>query len=255
MKRFRFRYLFQKPPDHPLVEITFADAEKLFLEQLDKQQLDSTQRLWSLTRFYIQGHAYGKALSQLSEHSDQKFDIDGRSDYFYSTALCMEGLKRWDKAIEYYEKAHALGRRQSPQWYYVNNNLGYCLNTIGKYEDGEKYCRTAIEVNHDLPNAYKNLGIALQGQNRTREAAEAYVEALRVNAADTRPLALLKKLMEDHPELEEEFQEDLEACQKVVATVENLRAQHPLKIRRGIGAKWEFFRARLVRALRRAVKW
>jgi tetratricopeptide (TPR) repeat protein len=254
MKRFSFRYLFQKPPDRPLVELTLADAEKFFLEQLDKQELDPSQKFWKLTSFYIQSHAYGKALALLDGRADQETDIDRKSDCYLSTALCMEGLQRWDEAIEYYRKAHALGRCQSPQWYFINNNLGFCLNTLGKHEEGERYCRAAIEVNHDLPNAYKNLGVALQGQNRPREAAQAYITALRVNVADTRPLALFKKLMADHPELEEEFKEDLEACRRVVEAVETLRAQHPPKVRRGAAAKWHLFQLRLRQSFQTALR-
>jgi tetratricopeptide (TPR) repeat protein len=107
-------------------------------------------------------------------------------------------------------------RSQRWRWYFINNNLGFSLNTLGQFAQGEIYCRKAIEVNASRPNAHKNLGIALAGQGEHREAARSFVAATQANAADARAFRLLQDLLRQHPELEYEFEAVAESCQKAV---------------------------------------
>ena len=48
-----------------------------------------------------------------------------------------------------------------------------------------------FEIDPSRPNAHKNLGISLAGQSQYREAAQCFVTATQVNAADPRALRLL----------------------------------------------------------------
>src|SRR5207249_4331376 len=98
--------------------------------------------------------------------------------------------------------------------YFINNNLGFSLNTLEQFAAGEKYCRRAIEIDPNRPNAYKNLGIALTGQGQYHDAAKCFVTATQVNAADPRALRLLQDLINQHPELAYEFEKAAELCQK-----------------------------------------
>src|SRR5687767_9250975 len=104
----------------------------------------------------------------------------------------------------------------SDTWYFINNILGLCLNQFGMFEDGEKYCRPAFGIDPSRPNGYKNLGIALAGQFRYREAAENFVLATKVNASDARSLVLLQDLLRDHEDLQEEFRVELACCEEAV---------------------------------------
>ena len=129
-------------------------------------------------------------------------------------------------------------------WYFIHNNLGYSLNTLGRFAVGEKWCRAAIEINPSRPNGHKNLGIALAGQGHYHEAAWCFVTATDNNAGDARSFGLLKDLLQQHPELEFDFQKQFSRCERAVkfaaAAIQRARAGKPLKILVGTNeTKWQ----------------
>jgi tetratricopeptide (TPR) repeat protein len=119
-------------------------------------------------------------------------------------------------AVRYYKEALAMEPTHTFTWHFVLNNLGYSLNELGHFTEDETYCRKAIEVDPTRSNAFKNLGLALKGQGEHREAAKCFVTATQVNAADARSFRLLQELLREHPELDYEFQADVESCKKAV---------------------------------------
>ena len=92
----------------------------------------------------------------------------------------------------------------------------YSLNQLGRYAEGADYCRRAITISQQPPNAHKNLGLALVGQGRYREAAESFIAATQADAADPRSLRHLEALLSEHPELAFEFSKAVAACREAV---------------------------------------
>jgi len=90
-----------------------------------------------------------------------------------------------------------------------------------------------IEIDGQRHNAFKNLGIALEGQNQFAEAVRCFVTATKVNASDRRANDLLEKLLTDHPELRIEFDTDAELCRKAVEFAANERARAAPVVHRG----------------------
>ena len=119
-------------------------------------------------------------------------------------------------AVAYYEETLRFKPADPMTAYFANNNLGFSLNQLGRFVEGEACCRTAIPILPERPNAHKNLGLALAGQGRWREAAACYVEATRVCPSDPRSCALLEALVRDHPELVAEFAEAARAGRNAV---------------------------------------
>jgi tetratricopeptide (TPR) repeat protein len=109
--------------------------------------------------------------------------------------------------------------------YFVYNNLGYSLVRLGRFLEAEEGCRQAIEIDPQRPNAFKNLGLALQGQGRHAEAAQCFVKATQVNASDARSLRHLESLLADHAELEFEFSQALAACRAAVKIAAEARTK------------------------------
>ena len=101
-------------------------------------------------------------------------------------------------------------------WYFILNNLGYSYNQLGQFEQGEKYCRLALKVTEQRSNAFKNLGLALEGQGRYAEAGRCYVRATQADAFDDRSFRHLQQMLASHPELGFEFETDLKHCAKAV---------------------------------------
>jgi len=140
-----------------------------------------------------------------------------------------EQLDDYYSAIAYY----SLGLSQKPSdkgfRYFFNNNLAYCLNEVGKYEESEPYCRKAIYTDARRHNAHKNLGISLQAQGQYTKAARCYLRAVRLGPADPRALEHLEELVGEHPEVSAEMPDihaQIEECREVVSKA--VRAKYTL---------------------------
>jgi len=214
-----FRFAIPRPPEGPLVEMSAEEMEKALLKRLDEEKAQPTEALWQLARFYQQIKQPDKGLACLRQVLARLPDVEKKAHCVLAMGQMMEAVQDYQAAVQYYKEAFALEPVQTDVWYFINNNLGFSLNTLGQFTEGEKYCRKALEVNPDHHNAYKNLGIALAGQGNYAAAAQCFVRATQANAADPRSLRLLEDVLRDHPELEYEFRDAAEACQNAVEAV------------------------------------
>jgi len=211
-QQWQFRYSLPPKPNGDLVELTAVEAEKILLNNVTEAKEDSTEALWKLAGFYSSSKQHEKALDCLGRIVERLPDAERKAACILAMGQTMEQVQDYEAAIRYYREALSLEPVRTPTWYFINNNLGYSLNTQGRFDEGETYCRKAIEIDPSRPNAHKNLGIAFQGQGRFHEAARCFITATRVNASDRRSLVLLTKLLADHPELEFEFAVEVEFC-------------------------------------------
>lgn len=112
-----------------------------------------------------------------------------------------EAEEQWAVALEHYGMGLSLLPNDPYTMYLLFNNAGRCLNALGFHSDAESYCRRAIEIDSKRHDAYRNLGIALLGQNNSRGAAWAWVEAIKATPSDARAAELLKHLLTENPGL------------------------------------------------------
>jgi len=209
----------QKPASGQLIELSPAEAEKILITKVNEAGANLLNDLWELVQFYKVNKQHEKALERLRELIALLPNPDDKTDCAYMMGEAMEQVGDYAAAISCYKEAVALELASTLNWYFIHNNLGFSLNMLGHFAEGERYCRKAIQIDPLQPNAHKNLGIALERQGQYVEAARAFVAATQANAADPRALGLLENLLKLHPELENEFQDDLEFCRKAVAAV------------------------------------
>ncbi len=138
--------------------------------------------------------------------------VHAMSDSDSVTACCLLSIgqikeKQEDiaSAIEWYHRAFRLEPGNDETWYFLNNNLGYCLNLIGNFREAMDYCRKAIALHPKRHNAHKNLGIALEGLGEYLQAASSYLTAAENCPEDIRALKLLESLVSSHPEIEKDL--------------------------------------------------
>jgi tetratricopeptide (TPR) repeat protein len=136
-----------------------------------------------------------------------------------------EQMADFGAALRVYSRAFELPQERNETWYFLHNNLAYCLNREGRYEEAEKHCRMAIRINRRRHNAHKNLGVALQGRGRYVAAAKSFLRATRLCPVDARALGLLQELLTSHGEvLEEEpgIRSQLLECHEAVQSTKGL---------------------------------
>ena len=247
----KFRFEFPRPPVGPLVEVSSQEMEKLLLRKLEDSENNPTQALWQLALFYKQIRQNSKALTRLQELLLLVWDPEERAKCVLMMGQTMEQTGNYAAAAGYYKQALALEPMHTLTWYSINNNLGFSLNVMERFAEAEPYCRRAMQTDPNQPNAYKNLGISLAGLGQYREAAQCYVAATQVNAADPRAFHLLMDLLKNHPELEFDFATAADCCRKAVETAaRKVEAMKPV-IHRGWKKHFILFRAKAWAMIRR----
>jgi len=233
MDQMNFRFSVPPAPTGPVVELSADEAERMLLKKLDQARQDPKDALWNLAQFYKLSKQHEKALERLRELMGLLPDPEDRANCVLTMGQAMEQVGDYPAAVRYYKEALALEPTHTFTWYFINNNLGFSLNTLRQFAEGEIYCRKAIEIDPNRPNGFKNLGIALVGQGEYREAANAFVAATQADASDPRALRLFQDLIKQHPELEFEFQGAAELCQKATEVAGKKVAERQPIIHRG----------------------
>ena len=113
----------------------------------------------------------------------------------------MERMGDYRRAVGCYRQGLALEPCRKHTWYYLHNNLGFSLNQLRDYDNAIPCLQRAIGIDPALPNAYKNLGLALGGKGLLAEAAALFVTATQTEPRDSRSLGHLEHLIMIHPEI------------------------------------------------------
>jgi len=127
-------------------------------------------------------------------------DPSVKADCYLKLGQLREAADDYLEALRNYEEAFTLDLGQNDTSYFLHNNRGFCLNQIGRYAEAETYCRKAIEINEERYNAYKNLGVALQGQSKYVDASVCFLRAALMFPLDYRSIEHLEKLLANHRE-------------------------------------------------------
>ena len=177
--------------------VSLDDSDKV-LARLKEYCSDKREIFNQLCRFFVECSDKGDDVSAYVYAEKMLLYAEGAGEKAYCL-LCMGQLKErvgdYGEALKTYLSAMDLPPERNDDWYFLYNNLGYCLNWFGKYAEATPYCLSAIGINPKRYNAYKNLGVALQGQGEHSKAAGAYIEATRICPRDGRALNLLEELV------------------------------------------------------------
>jgi tetratricopeptide (TPR) repeat protein len=200
-------------------KVSAEEAEKLLVERLEKLHSEFEKTAWQLAELYNATGRQAEAIPYLNRLALSIDDPDRRAECYLRMGQLMEKIHDYDSASGFYRDALSLEPTNNQVWYLINNNLGYCLNCLGRHREAEAYCRAAIRIEPRKHIAYKNLGLSLEGQGRHVEAAKGYIAALRANPADARALKHLEALIAEHSEISLEIKdifEQLDLCRSAV---------------------------------------
>lgn len=221
----------ERPPENR--RLTVEQAEEELLRRLNQAENDLRETLYNLTTLYKQTRQTEKALPLMQRLIDLARGPGEKAQFLLTYGQLMEGMHDFQKAVEYYSRAHALEPVDQSIWYFINNNLGYSLNQLGQFREAESFCREAIKTDPERYNAYKNLGIAQEGLGRFAEAALSYLASIRANAGDPRAFNHLSDLLRAHPglpsqdaRLEAEMRRCEETTPLAAEALRTLRAQY-----------------------------
>lgn len=202
------------------------DIEQKLLETLDGCQRAMGKAVYDMVKFYSAVGNPQKASAYYELLIPPTDNLEERALQYLEKGRLMEQQGRYQQAISFYARALPLEPQDRRIWYFINNNLGYSLNQCEEYVRAEEYCRAAIRIDPARHNAYKNLGIALEGLGRFYEAVEGYVKATELMPRDPRALAHLEDLLDRQPSLlleNSDLSQVVKACQEAVVEQQHSR--------------------------------
>jgi tetratricopeptide (TPR) repeat protein len=213
---------------HPHIEgkmMTADEAEKHLLARLNDPNEDQQSARLELVRFYRSTCRVVDAMFYAEEYLSKTTDLEKKAEAYFHLGQAMEHVKDWESAFRFYTKALEFEPRTKFYWYFIHNNIGFCLNQLKRYSDAEKYLREAITIDSSRANAHKNLGLSLEGQGRFVEAAQSFIGAVRADASDPRALKHLEELAGQHKELYDavpDLSYQIQCCRQAVEQARGL---------------------------------
>ena len=186
------------PPGFPVPK---QETERLLIERLQNSKSEEDYFRWLLfvVAFYrgIQKAEVAKALGNLFLETSS--DPEHKAHCHLALGQIATDEQCLDTALHHFNRALRFEPKKPKVVYVIHNNMGYCLNHLGRFAEAEGHCRIAIGIDSRRPSAYRNLGLSLEGQGNFVGAAWALVESLKVDATDDRARDLLKKLIATQP--------------------------------------------------------
>lgn len=226
MADLEFRFTIDVLPDG--TALTAEEMERFILAKLEDSGGTSKQALWDLASLYSQTGHNDRALDCIQRLVAIADDVEERASCVLAMGQLHERVGDFAEAARFYRVALDLTPGSTTTtWYWIHNNLGYSLNQLGQHEEAAALLRSAIAIDPSRPNAFKNLALALVGQQQHAAATEYFLRATQTNAADPRSLNHLEELIAAHPELllaVPDLQTKLEACR---VAVHNAAAAQP----------------------------
>jgi tetratricopeptide (TPR) repeat protein len=194
---------FEKKMPSAQVPAHEQDTESLLLERLKDSRSESDYFRWLLfvVGFYRGIHKVEAARALLRQFIERSKADEQLAHCHLTLGQIATDEQQFEAALNHFKTALAFNPKQKQIAYVLYNNTAYCLNALRLYSEGEHYCQLAIEINWTRASAYRNLGVSLEGQGKITEAAWALVEAAKADVADERARILLRKLIEDNPDV------------------------------------------------------
>ena len=194
-------------PDGEFIPID--DLQRMY--EAAEKHLQTPQRIIELMHELANGCVSKKKFAGAQAYFEKIIEISDseviRSFCFLSIGQIKENQEDIAAAVDWYRRAFRMRPGSDGTWYFLYNNLGYCLNRLGQHKEAMAYCEKAVSLNPDRHNAHKNLGVSLEGLGRYADAARSYLKAAGLCPADTRALSLLCSVIKSHPEIAVDFPE------------------------------------------------
>jgi tetratricopeptide (TPR) repeat protein len=134
--------------------------------------------------------------------------------------LCLEGMGKNEEAIQQYRNAVRLNREHNIHSAWPPMNLGTLLTKLDRLEEAEPLFRESLQFDPNFAQSHYQLGVLLQKQNKIPAAVEELKKAA----------ALDSKYSEPHYALARVYRRagDLEQAQRELQIFQDLKAKEPV---------------------------
>jgi tetratricopeptide (TPR) repeat protein len=130
------------------------EAEKPLLSLLAALEERCQELRFELVHHYRCNGQLVDALAAAKDCLDHARSTKGRYEAYFHLGLLMEQQQDWRSGVAWYEAAKESGTNRDFMMYYIYNNLGYCLNQLGRFEGSQPLFRMAAQIDPLRANAY-----------------------------------------------------------------------------------------------------
>ena len=215
----KWTFSFRKHPMFTGLPVDMEGAETRLVAALADPHGNHQRVRLDLIRYYRSMRRPADVLAVATDYLAKTSDTEARAEVYFHLGQAMERVGDWESAVRWYSQAMELRPRSVCYRYLIHNNIGYSLNQQGRFVDAEDFLRKAISINPQRANAFKNLGLSLEGQGRLGEAVRSYVASIQADAADPRALVHLEELLERNAFVRDEipdFGHQIRMCRRAV---------------------------------------
>jgi tetratricopeptide (TPR) repeat protein len=208
-----------EPESVPVRGESDAEMEAAILARIAQVEDALETGLLTLARFYSRTGRQDKAVPRLERFAQYVEDPAIKASVSLATGQLIEQLDDCERAVPHYQRGPSVESDDPKIQYFLNNNLAFCLCSLGRHSEAEPYARGAIEIDPDRHNAHKNLAMSLEGQARHAAAADSYARAVELCPEDVRALMQMEQMVSENPSLLEEVPAlpgQLRACRELV---------------------------------------
>jgi tetratricopeptide (TPR) repeat protein len=211
---FRYRIDVSPPPS------SRNEGEEYVRSLLAQRENECQSLRRDLLVLYRSTGRLGDALTMSNKLLTHARNVDQRCEALFILGQTLERTQDWESAIGFFEAAKECGTTSDTYAYFIENNIGYCLNQLGRFTEAQGFLRSAIIVDPERANAYMNYGLSCEGLMHFGEAADSYAKAVRADAADPSALHHLDDLVARHPGVLKEvpdLEQQIIRCRAAVA--------------------------------------
>lgn len=101
--------------------------------------------------------------------------------------LCLQGLGKWDQALEHHLEAVRLNREEAKPSAWPPANLGQALYRLDRLDEAEEALREALSYDAAMPEAHYHLGVLLNKRNRPDEGVKHLERAAELEPGNSKP--------------------------------------------------------------------
>jgi tetratricopeptide (TPR) repeat protein len=126
-----------------------------------------------------------------------------KADYLVCLGQYFGEWGRSELAVRAYQEALRLGPKDDFERYYAHLGLARAFNRLGRYEEAERHGRAALAADSQQSGPHVELGRSFTSRGLVVRAAEACLDAVRLDPWNLKALGLLKRLINENPGIEE----------------------------------------------------
>jgi tetratricopeptide (TPR) repeat protein len=209
--------LFVRAPGE-IVPLPETEAEKMRKAVLSAQDIDTAMNILEegMMSKYIKAGRFNEMLDIIDELHLRPFMEPAATCFYLKQGSICESMLDYSLAIDYYSlgiQAYAIKVEPDDRFgYWLFNNSSFCHDYEMLFPEAQRLAEKAISIDSRRHNAWKNLGVSFEHQDKHVEAAACYLASYIKcsGGSDPRPMMHLERIFKRHDGLQDKFADQAE---------------------------------------------